>query len=79
MQMALATTAAASPTGAAAAEQPISFLRGVSWSLRNRSFVLLALSSGLLQGVSNCWLGILSTVLPFRAGAARPPGRSSIG
>jgi len=33
-------------------------------ALRNRSFVLLALSSGIVSGVFQCWAGVLSTVMP---------------
>jgi membrane associated rhomboid family serine protease len=61
LQMAAAEVA---PEGSEAAEQ-LGFWRSVADAMKNRSFVLLALSSGLLQGVFNSWTGVLSTVLPF--------------
>ena len=41
------------------------FLASVRLACGNRSFVLLVLSSGLLQGVFGCWGSVLSTVIPW--------------
>jgi hypothetical protein len=41
-----------------------SLWNGSKFAFSNRSFVLLALSNGLLSGVFNGWTGVLSTVMP---------------
>lgn len=47
-----------------AAPPSVSFMRALGLACSNGNFMLLAVSSGVLQGIVSSWTGILTTVLP---------------